>query len=599
MLLPKLRELQASREWCDVFLGYNHNLRIGQGEFYDMKNMSGDDYPILSPRGKRGVYASARKGEITGLIAKDALCYVDGEEFVINGNRLSLGLSVDREKDQDGKPNGKIIPKQLVSMGAYVIILPDKKYVNTNDFENDNGDIEAIYESYGTVTFKMSMLDGDAYDTRTQAVPPTITEKMLSGEEKIPAWIDTSSKPHQFKIYSTSTEEWNAVATTYVRIDADGIGASFRVGDGVTISGVTATGATELNTSAVIVSLGDEFIVVSGTLSAITHQENPIKVVRAMPDMDFIVESGNRLWGCKYGSQGNKVVNEIYASKLGDFRNWNSFQGTAADSYAVSVGTDGQFTGAVTHLGYPIFFKENYMHKIYGNYPSNYQVQTTACRGVQKGCEGSIAIVNEVVYYKARSGIVGYDGSLPVEVSQALGDEAYGSAVGGAFGNKYYVSMKDSRGDYHLFVYDTKRALWHREDDTEVSAFCACRGELYFIDYGKKQIHTVRGSGAPIPDRVEWEAITGYIGTDSPDKKYISRLDVRMKLDVGSRVSFYAEYDSSGEWEFLFNMTGRDLRSFAVPVRPRRADHLRLRIEGEGDAKIYSICKTVEWGSDK
>jgi hypothetical protein len=216
-----------------------------------------------------------------------------------------------------------------------------------------------------------------------------------------------------------------------------------------------------------------------------------------MPDMDFVIESQNRLWGCRYGAsyQGMKYdaetgglkkfygayVNEIYCCKLGDFKNWQSYQGIASDSYAVTVGTDGYFTGAVTHLGYPIFFKENYMHKIYGNYPANYQVQTTACRGVQKGCAESIATVNEVLYYEARSGVVGYDGSLPQEISSALGDEVYDKAVAGYLGNKYYISMRDAEGAYHLFVYDTKKAAWHREDNAEVLAFCNCKGNLYFI----------------------------------------------------------------------------------------------------------------------
>ena len=31
-----------------------------------------------------------------------------------------------------------------------------------------------------------------------------------------------------------------------------------------------------------------------------------------------------------------------------------------------SVGTDGQFTGAITHLGYPLFFKEN-THMLFGD----------------------------------------------------------------------------------------------------------------------------------------------------------------------------------------------------------------------------------------
>lgn len=592
MKLPKLMELQTTRQWNDVFYGYNHNLRIAEGEFYDMKNMTGDKFPVLSPRSRRGIFV-AETENARGLIDKDALCYIDKTDFVINKHRVPLGLTVDKDE------NGKILPKRLVSMGKYVIIMPDKKYVNTEDFESDYGSIEEEYNSTTTVTFKMSMLDGEEYDVRVQATPPTITDEMLDGGEKLPAWIDTSSKPHQLKVYSTSTETWSAVATTYVKIGAQGIGAKFSVGDAVTISGITASELSSLNTSAVIVSKGENYIVISGIISNIGEQSDPIKVIRAMPKMDYICESGNRLWGCRYGIANNgQIVNEIYASKLGDFKNWNSFQGTAADSYAVTVGTDGAFTGAVTHLGYPIFFKENYMHKIYGNYPSNYQVQTTSCRGVQRGCADSIAIVNEIVYYKARSGIVAYDGSLPTEISSALGDVAYSNARAGWLGNKYYISMSDEEDIYHMFVYDTKRATWHKEDNTEAVAFCNRRGDLYYIDYATKQIMSIKGDGTEDPNPVKWYAVTGVIGTDSPDKKYVSRIDVRMKLDVGAIVSFFVEYDSSGEWEHLFNMTGRDLRSFSIPVRPKRCDHMRIKISGTGDAKIYSICKTIEGGSN-
>ena len=129
-------------------------------------------------------------------------------------------------------------------------------------------------------------------------------------------------------------------------------------------------------------------------------------------------------------------------------------------------------------------------------------------------------------------------------------------------------------------------------------AFCNCRGDLYYIDWEDNQIKSVKGTGVPETKAINWEAVTGVIGTDSPDKKYISRLDVRMLLEVGAKASFYVEYDSSGEWEFLFDMTGVKLKSFYVPIRPQRCDHMRLKIIGVGDAKIYSICKTIEWGSD-
>ena len=625
MQYPKLTELNTSRDNVDVFGGYNHNLRIGAGEFYDMTNLTSDDYPVLSPRRPRGEYKRPKDKDwgFLGLIAKDSLCYVDivtppnseGKNGVarlyINGKAVQdtesadMSLTVETEKDADG--NWKPIPKTLISMGSYVIIMPDKKYVNTVTDEYGNTDcgyIEASVTTSADVNFELCKIDGTGYED--MVVSPT-APPLPEGEETYAdrtLWLDTASKPNVLKQYSTTTSQWVSVATTYIKITSVGsnIGVPFAEGDGVTISGVKDAGLADLNSTMVIQARGTDYIIVTGILDNVYTQrlsDGAITIKRQMPAMDFIIESGNRLWGCRYGPANNgQVVNEIYASKLGDFKNWNAFASISTDSYVASVGTDGQFTGAITHLGYPIFFKENCFHKVYGNYPSNYQIQTTACRGVQKDCSKSLAIVNETLFYKSRSGVCAYDGSLPVEMSSALGDEAYSDAVAGSLGNKYYISMKDSGGAYHLFVYDTKKGMWHREDNTQAVEFCACRGDLYYIDYADKQIKTVRGTGDAHEATVKWSAETGIIGTDSPDKKSISRIDIRMSLKIGTRVFFYVQYDSSGEWEHIFTMQGTNLRSFAVPIRPQRCDHLRLRIDGTGEAKIFSICKTTETGSD-
>jgi hypothetical protein len=501
---------------------------------------------------------------------------VDGGNFIMDEYKVYMELDD--------------TPKTLISMGAYVIILPDKKYINTADL-SDYGSIEASVSTTTTVTFSLCKLDGAEYgDIVIQDTEPTATDKL---------WLDTSSTPNGLKQYSETSGMWVSIATTYVKIAATGIGRPFEVGDGVTISGIVSPKLTDLNNSMLIQAKGDDYIVVTGIIDEVLEQAEAVTVKRQMPLMDFVIESGNRLWGCRYGLDNNdNVVNEIYASKLGDFKNWNCFAGISTDSYAATVGTDGQFTGAITHLGYPLFFKETCMHKVYGNFPANFQILTTACRGVQKGCGRSLAIVNETLYYKARSAVCAYDGSLPVEMSAALGDVTYSDAVAGSLGNKYYISMKDAGGKYNLFVYDTLRGMWHREDDTQAVEFCNCRGDLYFIDYADKQIKTVRGTGVPDPTKIKWEAVTGIIGTDSPDKKYISRLDVRLSLTYGSRVFFFIQYDSTSGWEQLSTMVGTTVKSFPVSIKPKRCDHLRLKIVGEGDAKIFSICKTIEQGSD-
>lgn len=590
MNYPMLDEIPSTRENVDVFKGYNHNLRIADGEFYSMKNMTSDHYPILSPRGRRGVYASPEAA--AGLIDKDGLCYVDGTDFVMNGYPIDMGLNAEG-------------PKQLISMGAYVIILPDKKYINTADI-NDFGNIEAEYVSTEPVTFSLCRLDGTEY----------ITEYIQPTEPESPAdqalWIDTSSTPHALRQWAESSGMWVSIATCYVKISAPNIGKAFEQYDGITISGLSGGELTDtegnvipsddlaaLDGAAVVWARDDHYILVVGMLDMARTISNQVTISRKMPNLDFVVESENRIWGCRYGVALNgEIVNEIYASKLGDFKNWNCFMHLSTDSYVASVGTDGQFTGAITLPGTVLFFKENCIHKVYGNFPSNFKIQTTMCRGVQKGCERSLAIVNEVIYYKAKHAVCAYDGSLPVEVSQALGDVRYKNAVAGAHGNKYYISMEDGAGDSHLFVFDTNKGLWHREDNLRAACFCSCREEMYCIDSNSGKILALLGSGEKEEGKVPWMAETGIIGTDDPDSKYIARLSIRLNMEIGSSLRFWIQYDSRPEWEMLGDVTGTNLRSVTIPVIPRRCDHFRLRLEGKGQVLIYSITKTIEEGGE-
>lgn len=581
MRYPKLRPVATSRKMIDSFRGYNHNIRVGDGEFFDMRNLTSDYYPVLSPRKKRGFYVKPASPQ--GMISKEELCYVDGADFVMGTTRIPMGLSTAEEDN----------PKQLVSMGAYVIIMPDKKYINTKNTE-DYGDIEATFRSSGETTFQLSTITGETYSD--VSISPSAPE----APENLEYWIDTSQTPNVLKQYSEGSGMWITIATTYIKITATGIGKNFQQYDGVTISGVTSEKLQDLNASLVIWDKGDDYIIVVGILDQVTIQTEPITVARQMPIMDYMTESGNRLWGCRYGTALNgEVVNEIYASKLGDFRNWSCFMGLSTDSYAASCGTDGPFTGAVTHLGYPMFWKEGCVHQVYGNFPSNFQIQDTACRGVQEGCHASLAIVNETLFYKSRTGICAFDGSLPQEASYALGRESYSNAVGGAHGNKYYVSMMDTDGGWHLFVYDSLKGMWHKEDDLHALGFCSHKGEMYAIDGDGYNIITMLGSGEEDAKPVSWMAETGELGLSSPDMKYISRLIVRMELEPDTRLDISAQYDMSDEWVHICTIFGTDLRSFSIPIKPRRSDHMKLRLHGIGGAKVYSITKVIEQGSDR
>ena len=314
--------------------------------------------------------------------------------------------------------------------------------------------------------------------------------------------------------------------------------------------------------------------------------------------MDYIIECRNRLWGCKYGVVDGKQINEIYCCCLGDFKNWSRYKGISTDSYTASVGTDGPWTGAITYFGYPLFFKENHLHKVYVSATGAHEITDTACRGVQQGCDKSLAIVDEKLFFKSRDGVCVYDGAMPASVGNQLGTELYSNAVAGAVGSKYYISMTNGIR-WFLFVLDVRRGLWELEDRLHAYAMARLQDELYCLDADSRQMIGLTGhADGEKEEDVEWSATTGVIGYADARQKYVSRFVIRMKLDNGSSARFLIEYDSNGKWLPCGSVVGNGLRSAVLPVKPVRCDHFRIRVEGRGEMRIFSLSRVYERGSD-
>ena len=581
MRLPRLSSVLQRRESINVFGGYDHNPRTAAGSFYGMENLTGEHFPVLSPRAARQKYVSA--ADFGGMISKRVLCYVDGTELVVGSSRVEMGLS-----------KGK---KMLVSMGAYIIIMPDRKYINTENL-SDLGDIDNSVTSDTGAVFTLCREDGSTLDNIVPSREPLInmTESLC--------WLDMSHEPYELMQYYAAQGMWMPIKT-YVKIYAEGIGKGFSQGDGVVIGGTEDGVLAGVSGNHTVVRAGLDYLIVDGffvpdgisentVITALVSVSVPVTVSRKMPMMDHITERGNRLWGCRYGKSANgEPVNEIYVSKAGDFKNWNSFSGSSSDSYVMSVGSDGEFTGAFAYGDCTVFFKEDCIHKVYGQFPSEFRSVDTVCEGVELGSSGSIASVGGVLYYKSRSGIMAYNGSLPVSVSSALGSSDFKNAVAVSHEGRYYVSMEGDGGG--IFVYTPERGFWHRQDGKAADGLASHGGSLYVALDGVIQ---TSGEGEPFEEKVHWMCESGLIGTDSPERLYISRLSVRLKLDAGALAVFSVEYDSSGVWERVGAVNGTALASFNVPIRTKRCDHLRLRIDGEGDAKIFGIQKTLEEGSD-
>jgi hypothetical protein len=115
------------------------------------------------------------------------------------------------------------------------------------------------------------------------------------------------------------------------------------------------------------------------------------------------------------------------------------------------------------------------------------------------------------------------------------------------------------------------------------------------------EIRTVTPLSAEDPAEVSpvrWYAETGIIGLDTPDTKYISKLAIRMDLEAGASVRVSVEYNSSGYWKQIGASEAASIKTVTMPIVPMRCDHMRLRLDGVGGCKVYSITKTLQAGAE-
>lgn len=576
---PYLQQRSRNRRITTDFRGLNLSQGIGDGEWAWMQNMDTREYPAVARRQKRVHVATLNKPN--GLCATDRLCFVDGVKFYYNG--FYYGDVEDSEKT-------------LVPMGAKIAIFPDKKLFDTTTFSFT--DMEQKNVSSGTVRVTLAKGDGTPYGEYTEG--GTAPENPENGQ----LWLDTSGDAPVMKTWSEAQGLWVAEATTYVLVSATGLGQGLKALDGVTVSGLEEGG---LNGDWILTDAGPDYILFTGILQKALTQTGEVRVERTCPEMDFVVEKDNRLWGC------SSADHEIYCCKLGDPTNWRAYQGVATDSYAVTVGTPGPFTGAAVSGSAVIFFKENCLHRVYGTQPSNFTVYVDNLRGVQQGCHKSAVRVNEYLYYKSVFDVCVYADSEVAGISAALGTESYKNAVAGVCGNRLYLSMEDQEGAWQLLVYDTAAGVWTREDGTHALGFASCLtetfmlradGELYALLPGEynKDFFMV-GSDYTVyaqeetDEEVSWELRTGEILRELPDHKYIGKIQLYLELDPGARAEVALRRDG-GAWEKVQELSGGDQRRCTLPIYPRRCDRMEIRLTGVGHARLVNWSKYVGYGSE-
>lgn len=348
-----------------------------------------------------------------------------------------------------------------------------------------------------------------------------------------------------------------------------------------------------------------------------------LNIIKDMPEMDYLTVCDNRVWGCS-----NKK-HEVYACKQGDPTSWHTYAGIASDSYAMTIGSNGEFTGAYTYRGRPYFFKEDLIINIYGDKPSNYQLNEIFESGVEINSTESLVELNGYLYYKSRQGICRFNGQQATVISEPLGQDKFYSAMAGASDNKLYVSMKKiSENVRKMYVYDSKTDQWHIEDDLSFDYFYKIKDSLYGIKQDnsnyKSNLYRLDGitniidtmtSGTTYSYKkefedyaftdftlhnhgVEWYAVTGDIEA-GVENKYIQKLGIRFDIAKNAYIKIKVKYDNDTKWTDAYIHTGKkDMDAVNVTLRPHRCKRFKMRFEGQGMVKIHEIKRIINKGSD-
>lgn len=578
----------------------------------------------------------------------------------------------------DENPN-----RQFVRMGSKLCLFPDKMWIN---IDGEDANSHGYFEQYGINLSQAQIYncdkEGKRIDAKTESYYQEHPDDIKSGAYMIST---NSNGGTSIKVYSDLTKSWSTVTTTHIAIPINsswGIESEFKVGDGIVMRSkidrrvnggvykkiglekILLTEDKDFTLNPVLrrgkdyyrfdpmPNWGDgdksyysSYFVIKNIIGGGSERrlivtgilDEPISIdagwgiciAREVPKMSYVIECQNRLWGC------SEDGHEIYCCKLGDPTNWYCYEGTAADSYAATVGSIGEFTGAITYNQNPLFFKENSFLKVTVSASGAHSYRVQDAEGVEKYSARSIVNVEGILYYLNSNGVYAFDGSSPHKISDAFGNHRYTKGIGGKLNGKYYISVLENDGNnptregncnHTLFVFDTYKGLWTKEADNSfiiMDIYCTSDA-IYFTrlvrDYAKRKGYETWCEGAykywkatddffygsePIvaeegieEKNIEWYVESAPIGYALTNNKYVGKVNIRLALEIGAYVDFWMRYDNEESWTHIFNMSGKGTKSFTIPVTPRRCDTFRYRLSGRGDCKVISISKSIEEGSD-
>ena len=610
-----------ARSKITSFYGLNRKHKGAWGEAGDMLNMSGDEFPCLSPRKGRLAVASSNT-PINAVAAPDktntdtvsGLTGVTGGGFYYNGvlksdktvlspewawqiermGNLYIINGYDREKKQSETYYYNIDTDKFSQKGVMknLIVTCNANTITLLSINKNGADNYSITTPDGEV-----ISNKDYFDTYCKSGVYTPTSENLfekhgfavGDEITIEGFPKTGNDcPGQIWYFYGSdikardfmSTEFNNTVDTDEMTNTDSLSKHANVS--AFIAGITTTEYTNNGLTYAAHSIRLSLYTKDGSAGMLDSLATEtvgacycsgITIRKKRRNFTNITTHHGRVWGSVPSG------NTLYASSSDDIASFTSNDITKCYGARLVSDTAGRFTALCSFNNELVAFKPDSITIVSGTGPKNYY--TNVLDGV--GCISgkSVSVTPQGIIFLGHKGFYIFDGSVPRLLSEKL-NSRYSDAVSGFDGEVYYAAATRADGARELLKYDLRRGLWHKEDDISAIGFFRFGADFFIAD--KNNIYALTDDKSD----VDWSFTLRRTHEDMLDSKGINEIWIRAYLKDGASFKVLTAV-GGGEFKEHTAFSKQGLNICRCPVRLVMGEDYTIKLSGRGEAVIYEL----------
>lgn len=588
-MLPYLSNLPSQSSIAvDSFRGINVRDDISIGEYISCSDIAASSYPVISSRKRRSLHSEC-DGIINGVGSFDGFFYTyykdNPKEIYIRFN------GTDYPYKEYSESNDYTCRRQFANLEKAIMIIPDNVVFHTDTKEFERINIKQTFNHSSLETkFYAEKLTTDNFSINDIKEVGFITSNSIYANDRVYIYSGGSKYFYTFAFDSgfkvgdvvkikadvnSSSQEMTSAFSKYVeKMKNEGFTAKIK-------SVASKTHVTKIGTITEVTELTfNEGSVYTGGFSNLYFTS--LTIERQMPEVSCITAFNNRIWAVG-------GVN-IYSSRLASPTEWNDFSvdsmGTVPSaSFSTSAGTEGVFTAIIPHGNYIYAFKENHIHKLYGDTPDEYTVTGIEAPGCIKN-SFTLAVCGLYLIYASNDGICILREGYPKIISKKIGK--INPICAAAWGNTYYL-LCSREGGRVIYVYDLEHDLWTMQSCVENADYLCCDGKEICIAEGSRLIYLTKDDGEEYEKHVRWNFRLRFDRSIFGDNTAIRAV---AKISLGKNASYTAHviYDDDTRGAVVgncFDETHSGNSVLRLPVK--KESGFSVEFKGVGDFVMKSI----------